>query len=341
VGKGAVLPARDYRTILSMVYTMTADELGFPPMDEQMQGSLRNRNMFSSEILDYYTSLLQEHLRADNLFGPHAVINVVRQQVSDMTAASREARGASRKPVLRITARYYEFYGWLLQDVGRHHDARASTDRARDLALELGDNSLSSYLMMRRSNIATDEGDAALAVGLADAALRADRSTNGRARAVLLRQKANAHAGLYESDECFSAISEAIELAHDSSAQAEHASYCTPEYVAMEAGTCWLHLGRPEKALAVFAAGTTGHWDPGMRRDQGLWHARHALAYAGAGEIRAASLMAEKAVEICAITGSSRTVRTLTTLVDTLPRQSHDAELMQLRRSIARLASTA
>jgi transcriptional regulator with XRE-family HTH domain len=341
---GRVTPGLPYRRLFQFIYGMTADQLGFPPLDEQtLQQVNVNPTRLSGEALEYYGLLLNEHVRSDNLLGPRYALDLVRQQVTSLTMAAREARGRDRLAVLRMASRYSEFYGWLLQDAGRCDDATISTDRARDFAAELGDTSLSAYLMMRRSNIATDNGDPALAAGLANAALAADRAgVSLKVRALLLRQKANAHASLGESGACSSALSEAFEIA--GSAQLETtdlAEYCTTAYVAMEAGTCWVTLGDTVRALAAFSHSPTSGWDPALRRDQGLSLARRATALAGAGDVVAACQTAHEAIAIVTITRSSRILKELSRLPRQLKHQAHDPHVAVLRRAIASLTAVA
>lgn len=68
-----------------------------------------------------------------------------------------------------------------------------------------------------------------------------------------LRQQANAHALLSERAEFEKAVDLAlIEAATGGGEEADDlAAYCTPSYVAMEAGMSWTRLGHPEEAVKV------------------------------------------------------------------------------------------
>jgi transcriptional regulator with XRE-family HTH domain len=340
---GTVVPGIEYRRLFQRVYGMTADQLGFPPLDEDAVDHFGGgASALSKQAIDYYGSLFDDHVRADNLLGPRFTLDIVRQQVNTLGRAAREARGPHRARVLWMASRYYEFYGWLLQDLGRCMDATVSTDRARDLALELDDQSLIAYLMMRRSNIATDDDDPGLAAALADAALTAyDASPKRNIRAVLLRQKANAYAGLGQTQKCASAIGEALDFAEASSGEAtELADYCTPSYAAMEAGTCWLRLGNADQALTAFSRASTD-WNPELRRDQGLSLARRATAQAGVGDVGTACGTGHEALAAYVETRSARTLKELIRLRATLVPWSRDPQVVALRRAIASLAAVA
>ena len=114
---------------------------------------------------------------------------------------------------MRLASRYEEFRGWLNQDAGRLDQAMIHTDRARDLATELRDPLLAAYLLMRKSNIATDSGDPvlALALALADTALSQTEHLSPTVRAVVLRQKALALAGLGQGQARDEVATEALE----------------------------------------------------------------------------------------------------------------------------------
>ena len=56
-----------------------------------------------------------------------------------------------------------------------------------------------SYVLMRKSNIATDAGQPGHGLGLANAALKQHQQLTPRLRAVALRQRANAYAMFAET----------------------------------------------------------------------------------------------------------------------------------------------
>ena len=199
-------PGPDYRRLLRVVYGMTDAELGFPPTDTPDVAVAVPGTDLSTEGLAYFETLLGEHVRADNRLGPQHVIGLVEHQAHQLNIAARNARGPARRGVIALAFRYREFLGWLQQDSGRYAAAMESTDRALDMATELGDPLWNAYLLMRKSNIATDADDPASGAALADAALRAASGAPPKLHAVILRQKANAHAALGDPRECATAV---------------------------------------------------------------------------------------------------------------------------------------
>jgi hypothetical protein len=218
----------------------------------------------------------------------------------------------------------------------------AATDRARDLALELRDPLWDVYLLMRKSNIATDANDGATAVTLADAALASTPAAPRRLRAVVLRQKANAHAAVREADECEAAVEAGlVDVNQDVTDGDQLAHYCTPPYVAMEAIDCWTQLGQPDRALSVLNE-LDNTWPDELRRDKGLSLARIATARAAVGDRGPACTVGRDAVVIADATRSARTFHALRQLRRELDiRWRDDPEVQNTRTAIASLVSNA
>ena len=318
-----------YRRLLRTVYGLTDVELGLLPAESVPFRDTAPPSVppVTKETAAYYESLFAEHVRADNLMGPRPVLGIVTHQVGVLTSSVREARGHEREQAVRLACRYEEFLGWLNQDAGPLDQAMVHTDRARDLATGLRDPLLAAYLFMRKSNIATDSGDPALALALADAALSQTEHPPPTVHAVVLRQKALALACLGQGSACSDVIAEALETVADREAGTDAGSlapYCTTSYVAMEGAACWLQLDQPEQALGVFAS-TPAEPPDGLRRDHGLHQARRSSAHAGVGDVDAACSLAEQAIATARVTASARTIRELRRLAHLLaPWHSRD-----------------
>ena len=248
-----VVPGTDYRQVLRAVFSMSDAELGFPPADQDEHCAVNEPFMLSSDGLAYFDALLAAHVDADNRLGPRHVLAVLENEVQQLSRVARAARGPLRHDVLVTTVRFHELLGWVQQDSGLTTRAMASTNRAFDLALEVADPVWNAYLLMRKSNIATDAGDPSTAIALADAALRATRKPPPRLHAVILRQKANAHAAIREIAPFEAAIDQSRTqlLRPNPDDGAPMAAYCTDRYLAMEAANCWTRLRRPGQAVEL------------------------------------------------------------------------------------------
>lgn len=304
-------PDEKYRIVLRAILAATDDDLGFvAPEPAPSIGGQR----LGSDLLTYYDQLLAQHTIADNTLGPRAVLPLVQAQVAILEPLVKQARGLERRAGVRVLVRYEEHLGWLAQDCGDLAAAAAHTDQARALVEELDDANLAAYVTMRRSNIATDAADPGLALALADRAWAAGSGGPADLRAVILRQRANALAGLGERAACEADMELALDIAGELEVD-EHAlaPYCTQRYVAAEAGKCWLLLGEPRRARDLLA---TLRPDPGAssRRDLGLALSRAAVAHAASGELEQACQLARQAVEVAALAPSARIARELTAL---------------------------
>jgi tetratricopeptide (TPR) repeat protein len=249
------------------------------------------------------------------------------------------ARDKDREQLLYVGARYAEFAGWVYQDTGALNSAMHMSSVALDFAQEAGDETLVSYILMRRSNIATDAKRSELALKLAKAALEKSACLSPRYRAVALRQQAHAFAQLGQADDCARTLELAFKSAERSTdSERDLAQYCTPEYVEMEAAHCWIELGQAEKAI-----GTLQHslerWKPEYRRDLGLCLARLAVAHASSGQIKNAIIVADRSLEIARDTKSFHIEDQLVRLPPILIAQGAEDEARRFDRSIRSLKS--
>ncbi len=336
-----IVPGPDYRRVLRAVYGLTDEDLGFPPPEIAGHPAVATPSALSIEGLDYFATLLAAHVRADNLIGPHQVVHLVEHETRHLSAAARDARGTSRPQVIRTTLQFQEFLGWLQQDSGRLDAAMASTDRARDLAVELDDPLWTAYLLMRKSNIATDAGDPVTAAVLADLALTGVRALPPRVRAVVLRQKATAQAALGDTRACAFAVDQALSAVQRADDVGDDtAGYCTIQFVAMEAAACWTRLHKPAQAINLLDH-AEADWPEPLRRDKGLFLARLATAHAAMGDTDRASVIGSQAVGVAGLTRSARTIAELRRLRTQLAPSRHEGDVDSVCSAVASLVATA
>jgi tetratricopeptide (TPR) repeat protein len=292
-----------------------------------------------SALADSLLKTLDLYSGMDNLAGPQPLVNIAPQQLRFVEDLLSNARGKDRKQLLRVGARYAEFVGWIYQDTGALNSAMQMSSIALDFAQEADDEALISYILMRRSNIATDAKRPELALKLANAALDKATDLPPRYRAVALRQRAHAYAQLDKSGECASTLELALKFAERSvDSENELAQYCTPEYVEMEAAHCWIELRQADKAIGTLQHSLEG-WKPEFRRDLGLCLARLAVAHASSDQIKNALVVADRALEIARETGSFRTADQLARIPGILIERGAGDEAWRFDRSIRSLKS--
>ncbi|WP_189213463.1 helix-turn-helix domain-containing protein [Actinokineospora fastidiosa] len=272
----------------------------------------------SSLLADSLLRALDLHAVTDNLAGPRALLALIPHQRRYVEERLSSARGADRAALLRVAARYAEFEGWVYQDSGALDDAMRSSHEASDYAREVGDASLSSYILMRRSNIAGEAGRHQLALRLAESALAYSDRISPTLRALALRQQAHVHARRRDAGSCERALAVAFDLAERApEPSGALGSYCTPAYLQMEAADCWIELGRPEVAIGALR-GSLARWEPQYRRDLGVCLARLSLAHAAGSQPEHAVEVARSCVALAAETRSHRVIALLTRVGDRL-----------------------
>lgn len=292
------------------------------------------------DALQVFESLLDAFIQADAVLGPQAAIGGVCEQVRVLETLLPVAPDGLRSALLRLGARYSEFAGWLAQDSGDLKSAATWSIKALDMATEAGDAYLTSYIWMRRSNIATDAARPAESLTLARVALRDDALLTPTLRALGLRQLANAFSIGGNVDCCSRAIDGALQaLDQDQEGTAEPrnlAGYCTHAYLGSESAACWMKLGNPQRAITLLHD-AVGTWPAGQDRDRSLAMARLARAHLLAGDIAGACREGKRAVLIQQSAASARAggeLRKLRRQLQTRSSHPETAELMPLLRAV-------
>lgn len=247
-------------------------------------------------------------VKTDNLLGPRAALGGVRTYLGVIDELLRTARSAPRARLLALGARYAESAAWLHEDAADDAASRYWAGRSMEYAVEAGDRLMVAWTLFRRSQQATAGGDAAQVVGLAAAARREGGELPGPMLAAVLQQEAHAHALDGDEAGCHAALDRALETAaggDPGDASGGHGSFCTPAYLDMQRGACWLRLGYPARAVASYEAAARA-LPLVYRRDRGAALSGMAAALAAAGEPEQAALAAAQALAIARDSGSGR-----------------------------------
>ena len=332
-------PDAVYRRLFRTIYQADDDQLGFTHRFSDTTMSVAPA--FGIETVAYFRNVLDQHIQADHLMGPHHLVEVVRAQATLLDQVLRDARTEIRPQLMTLACRYNEVTGWLYQDAGDGVSAMQYSDRAMDYALALDDPIDTAYLLMRKSNIACDLGSPDRALGLTEAALRESTKVPPRIRVLILTQQARAHAQRRDANACATSLDAAMrQVTHNEADADDVARYCTPGYVGMQAATCWTELRSPDRAIPVFER-ALATWPAIQRRDQGLCLARLALAYALNGDRASACRIGVRAVETVGSATSARAMHDLRRLRERLAPWRRDAEELNLNLKIKNLVQGA
>lgn len=292
------------------------------------------------EVLSLLDQQWHALVRTDNLLGPRVALGGVRAHLGVIDELLRTARSGVRARLLALGSRYAESAAWLYEDSGEAGPSRYWTGRSMEYAVEAGDRLMMSWVLFRRSQQATADGDAARVAGLLAAARREAGGLPGPMLAAILQQEA--HARALEGDEaaCHASLDRAFEVAvADSAGDASggHGSFVSPAYLQMQRGACWLRLGYPSRAVCAYEA-AAGSLPAAYRRDLGAALSGKAAAHVAAGEPEEAALAAWQALDIARGSGSGRITGMVASVASSLASHRTTGSVAELLAALGGLA---
>jgi len=293
----------------------------------------------AEELISHLNEQWHALVKADNLLGPRHALPGVINNLGVIDALLRAVRVPVRDVVVGLAARYAESAAWLYEDSADMASARYWTRRAMEWAMEGNDRLMVSWTLFRRSQQAAPDRDSAQMAALAAAARREMDVLPGPMLAAILQQEAHAHALDGQERACHATLDRAhlVAAATDDpgDASAGHGSFCTPAYLEMQRGACWLALGKPSRAITVLE-GSIRALPPASRRDCGVALSRQAAALAACGEPIQAATVALRALDIARASGSGRVLSMIIPVSGKLTPHSQIQEVTRLRDALAR-----
>jgi transcriptional regulator with XRE-family HTH domain len=262
------------------------------------------------EILIHLREQWHALVRTDNLLGPRFALAGVLNQISMVEALRSILRDDQRIEVARLGAKYAESAAWLYEDTDNMTQARYWTSQAMERAYEGSDEGMLAWTIFRRAQQASAIPDAAQAIGLAQAARRNEDKLATPTRAAIRVQEAYGHA-LDGNDQ---AAQRLLDEAHTwaagdtvGDAREGHGSYCTPDYIEIQRGHCWLATGQPKKAISLYED-SLRTLPTVYQRNRAATLTRLAVAYAADSQPEQAANTAHAALPVARSAGSKRIV---------------------------------
>lgn len=255
--------------------------------------------------IEHFQALRKTLADSDNLFGPRRVIATVREQINLMQDLRKSYRGTDLRDLLKVQTEYADLLGWLHQDSGEHPAAAFWLDRALEWAHMSGDQDAVVFILSRKSQLAGDIGDGGEAIGAAEAGMRMS-TPHSRLAAIAATQSIRGYALLGDEAGCSRAYDDARKLL--ASAKPDTLSwgqFFDTSYIDVHHAQSQVLLGNYQTAAEQYDNAISA-MPNGFRRDQGVYLAREALAYAGGKEAEQAAHLATNALDIGAETGSGR-----------------------------------
>lgn len=115
------------------------------------------------------------HTLPEDTLGARRLRPSVLAQIQVIDVLATDTQEPVRRELLSVGSHYCQFAGWLGQDTMDAAGARRYYGRAMDAAQEIGDADMITSVLSLTSHLAWSRGDAATAVGLAQAGQRDSR----------------------------------------------------------------------------------------------------------------------------------------------------------------------
>jgi transcriptional regulator with XRE-family HTH domain len=313
-----------------------------PDEFERFERALTAPQRTDTAVVEYLARVLAEQRRAEDTLGARRLCPPVLAQIHVIDALATDARGPVRRELLSVSSHYCQFAGWLGQDTMDAAGARRYYGRAMDAAQEMGDADMITSVLSLTSHLAWSRGDAATAVGLAQAGQRDPRRVSDAVLALIAQQEARGHA--------LGGDVEATERALDRSAALTHAAaeypddappwvyFNDPSRLAFQRGVAYVELGRYADAVPLLFTALESLAN-GYERDRARYAAMLALALAGAGEAEAAVLHAKRSAELAVATGSALAARELRRVRAVLREQGAEQAVRELAEHLRALTA--
>jgi transcriptional regulator with XRE-family HTH domain len=262
------------------------------------------------EILAHLREQWHVLVKTDNLLGPRFALIGVLNQISVIESLCSILRDEQRIEMVRLGAKYAESAAWLYEDTDNMTQARFWTSQAMEWAYEGNDERMLAWTIFRRAQQAAAIPDAAQTIGLTQAARRNEEKLATPTRAAIRVQEAYGHA--LDGNE--QAAQRLLDEAHTwaagddaGDAREGHGSYCTPDYIEIQRGHCWLATGQPKKAISLYEDCLSAL--PAVyQRNRAATMTRLAMAYSADRQPEQAANTALAALPVAKSAGSKRIV---------------------------------
>ncbi|WP_406345114.1 XRE family transcriptional regulator [Streptomyces sp. NBC_00648] len=272
-------------------------------------------------VVDSFRKRLEVAKRDDGAMGARRTLPLVLGLLSAIEQRARDVKPAVRRELLSVGADGAEFAGWLYRDIQQPAIAVFWYDRAVEWAQEANDPAMQGYMLLKKSQMAYDDGDAGRILTLAQAGQHERWRLPARVQAELLQQEA---LGCAMIGEPFSLVEQKLSTARELLAHAADSepsdlgAYFNEHTLLLRNAVSYTEAGKPGIAADLFgkiiAAGTLS------RRDLGFFNARRAAALALSGEPDEAARIGTASAEVAREMKSERTMRVLGEVSQTLSR---------------------
>ncbi|MFG1641290.1 helix-turn-helix domain-containing protein [Amycolatopsis sp. NPDC049252] len=296
-----------------------------PVIDEPMLAALRSS-------FDYYRTLGTHS-------SPALVLAPLVAHVNTLHGLAAASPAPLRSQLLLLASHGAEYAGWMSQEAGDEAAALWWTRQAVECAVEAGNDSLASYALVRRAEIAMYHQDPFSTIDLAQRA-QADRRAGSRVLGLAARCEAQGHALIGDLDAYRRSIGRATALLAERDSATDAApvlgSASVSNEVALVEGWSLYDLGRPAEAAERLDRHVP-EIARGALRARARFGSRRVLAHAGNGEIDHACELAREVIEDAARVDSATIRIDLRELAKLTARWHTHAAVRDLRHELSKV----
>jgi len=311
------------RTFLQRAGVTAFAALGVPPARLADTGPPAARFLAARETL----------MNLDNISGPRDAIPLAVRQVGAMHRLWQSLSGRDLHDLMLVQVQFADLIGWLHQDCGDYHQARHWLDRALEWAHVAGDADSVTFVLARKCQLAGDSRNSADAIATGEAAIRHAGSGN-RLGAVAATYASYGYALADDRGACDRLCEQSRGVLDATGDDGRPwARFFDTAYINVHHARSLAVLGDCRTAAHQFRTAIDS-LQPSYYRDRGVYLAREATAYAGAGEAEHAAGLGGQALAIGTETGSGRIFAELADLERALNPASSSPAVSQFRAAM-------
>jgi hypothetical protein len=274
----------------------------------------------TSSAVASFQRILAAHQDGHYLLSPSAHIASLTDTLRDITASRDGASIQLRRDLRGVQAEIAEHLSWLHRETADIVGCRRWADRATSWALEAGDTTMATYMMLRTATLALDHGDFPRTIELAQAAQHTPWTNPPVLQAVALLYQARGHAGT--GTIAAAPLDSADELLAAAPGQDNPAylRFYGRKFGELQRATCYVAAGRPALAVTILQA-QLNSLPATHHRDRAVQLARLGVAHAIDQTPDAAAIAGMASLAEARRSGSQRAVAELMPLRGMLNRR--------------------
>ncbi|MEV4381604.1 hypothetical protein [Streptosporangium sp. NPDC049644] len=268
---------------------------------------------------DSFRRVLTAHQAGHHLLTPSAHIDSLTDTLRDIAASRDEAGMQLRRDLRGLQAEIAEHLSWLHREIADINGCRHWADKATSWALEAGDTSMATYMMLRTASLALDHADFPRAIEFAQAAQRTAWQTPPVLQAVAHLYQARGHAGTGTIDATSLDTADELLATAPSPDGPAYLRFYGSKFGELQRATCYVAAGQPGLAVTILQAQLTG-LPVTHHRDRAAHLARLGVAHAAGRTPDAAAIAGIASLSEARRSGSKHVVAELGPLRDLLDR---------------------